>query len=151
MRRLILPLLIAALVAAACSEAQERVTIGSYYDSYAEITGNLEDRAGALNDVLSVAEPTSVDAQAWDEAADQMRDYADDLDSLTPPDELEEEHGAHVDALRQLVTAFERLIDGEDVELETVASRALETCAVLEELAYAHGIDFPQRCGDAVD
>lgn len=94
---------------------------------------------------------------------DVLRDFVDDLDTLTPPSLAAVEHEASVKAGRELIQRYVdlsgRLREAstpaelgdlliEDMELGPAVERFQATCRLLNEVAADNGISVDFNCGD---
>ncbi len=113
--------LVAAGLAAGCGGGDDRLSQGEYEDRVADVGTDLEESFDDLSGTFEQGEGASLD-----EAADQigqiqesMRERADELDDLEPPEDVQEAHDKLVEGLNGFaddLDEFRQAVDEGDVQ-----------------------------------
>ncbi|MDZ4278247.1 MAG: hypothetical protein U1B78_03815 [Dehalococcoidia bacterium] len=148
-----------------------QLTLEEYFEELEQISKDVDDRAAELEDdfdkSLDAADGDEEEVEAYltffDESLAALEDARDDVDGLSPPDEVEAEHGDFVEAADAAVEAFGELIDeaqdadsGSEIDELLVDDQSLadageeldDACFALQDIADDEDIDVDLDCGD---
>ena len=132
-------------------------TIGQKYD---DEFAAWEDRTrDALAGVTSAQEASNVFRPLLEDAGEILQTAFDELEDLSPPDEVADEHIAFADSIRALLNEFQRLLDEYDTlgfegvvaaiqgqELQSLERASDEACTDLQNAADDSGVDVDLNC-----
>jgi hypothetical protein len=128
-----LPIALAALLLAGCG-GDDRLTKEEYAAKVRSVYGDVQDAFRSTNVPASELAPRIGAAQ------DQLRDSADELDDVEPPDDVETEHTQLVDGMRRYADDLDRLRNaaesGDQRTIDDFNSRIAQNEAV-EQMAEA--------------
>ncbi len=152
-------------VTAACGSGDSgggELSLEQYFDQVGSITGNLEERAEALDQPLeqefdSEVEQVQAVRDAFTTVLPAFEDFINDLDALNPPPEAAAAHDELVAGFTNVVGGLENLID-QLAEVETAAEfsallfdpgsgfesaigQVTAACLQLQSIADDNGID----------
>jgi hypothetical protein len=157
----------AAVLTLACrggGEDGETLTLPAYFAAVQEADDTASARfqqiRGQLGEGQSEGEELEALKQVYPQQVATLRDLVEQLEALRPPDEVEEEHEAAVEALKRSIEVTEKGLDEvrRATELAAVSSflqrqevldadqRTSETCATLELAGTQLGINVDLDC-----
>jgi hypothetical protein len=133
-------------------------TIGQRYD---DEFAAWEDRTrDALAGVTSAQEASNVFRPLLEDAGEILQTAFDELEDLSPPDEVADEHTAFTDSIRAQLREFQKLLDDYDTlgfegvvaaiqgqDLQSLDRAQNEACADLQNAAEDSGVDVDLNCG----
>jgi hypothetical protein len=115
----------------------------------------------ALAGITSAQEATEVFRPLLEDGLEIIQTAHDELEQLSPPDEIADEHTAFVDSIRATLQEFQRLRDDYDTlgfegvvaaiqgqDLQSLDRASDEACADLQTAAEDRGVDVDLNCGD---
>ena len=102
--------LLALLALTACAGSEPRLSHQAYEAEMQAIARDMNARAAAMQQIASAS---SEDAflELFRQVRDVMREAADRVGDINPPEEIDEPHGVLADALDETADIFERLVD----------------------------------------
>jgi hypothetical protein len=119
-----------------------------------------ERTQAALAGITSAQEATEVFRPLLEDGLEIIQTALDELEELSPPDEIADEHTAFVDSIRATLQEFQRLRDDYDTlglegvaaaiqgqDLQSLDRASDEACADLQNAAEDRGIDVDLNCG----
>jgi hypothetical protein len=119
-----------------------------------------EDRTrDALANLTSAEEATEVLRPLLEDAGEILQTALDEVEDLSPPDEVADEHTAFTDSIRALLHEYQRLLDDYDTlgfegvaaaihgqDLQSLERASEEACADLQNAAEDSGVDVDLNC-----
>jgi hypothetical protein len=133
-------------------------TIGQRYDD--EFAAWEERTRDALAGVTSAQEASTVFRPLLEDAGEILQTAFDELEDLSPPDEVADEHTAFMDSIRAQLREFQKLLDDYDTlgfegvvaaiqgqDLQSLDRAQNEACADLQNAAEDSGVDVDLNCG----
>jgi hypothetical protein len=163
--RWILAVATAATVLTGCSDGA--MSEEAYFAEMESISQNADDELASWEDstrdafanVTSAQEATEAFRPLLEDAREIVQTTLDEIEALSPPDEVADEHTAFVDSIRALLNEFQRLLDDYDTlgfegvvaaiqgqELQSLERASDEACADLQNAADDSGVDVDLNC-----
>jgi hypothetical protein len=163
--RWILVVAMAATASPSCSDGA--MSEEAYFSELETISQKADDESAAWEDrtrdalatVTSAEEATAVLRPLLEDAGEILQTALDEVEDLSPPDEVADEQTAFTDSIRALLHEYQRLLDdydtlgfegvaaamqGQDLQsLERVSEAA---CADLQKAAEDSGVDVDLNC-----
>jgi ABC-type transporter Mla subunit MlaD len=140
----------------------------AYFSELETISQNADDELAAwadrtrdaLANVTSAEEATEVLRPLLEDAGEILQTALDEVEDLSPPDEVADEHTAFTDSIRALLHEYQRLLDDYDTlgfegvvaaiqgqDLQSLQRASDEACADLQSAAEDSGVDVDLNCG----
>jgi hypothetical protein len=163
--RWILAVATAATVLTGCSGGA--MSEEAYFAEMEAISQNADDELASWEDstrdafanVTSAEEATEAFRPLLEDARDIVQTTLDEIEDLSPPDEVADEHTAFADSIRALLKEFQRLLDDYDTlgfegvvaaiqgqDLQGLERASDEACADLQDAAEDSGVDVDLNC-----
>jgi hypothetical protein len=163
--RWILMVATAATALASCSDGA--MSEEAYFSELETISQNADDELAAwadrtrdaLANVTSAEEATEVLRPLLEDVGEILQTTLDEIEDLSPPDEVADEHTAFTDSVRALLRQFQRLLDDYDTlgfegvvaaiqgqDLQRLERASDEACADLQNAAEDSGVDVDLNC-----
>jgi hypothetical protein len=163
--RWILAVATAATVLTGCSDGA--MSEEAYFAEMEAISQNADDELASWEDstrdafanVTSAEEATEAFRPLLEDARDIVQTTLDEIEDLSPPDEVADEHTAFADSIRALLKEFQRLLDDYDTlgfegvvaaiqgqDLQGLERASDEACADLQDAAEDSGVDVDLNC-----
>ena len=163
--RWILAVATAATVLTGCSDGA--MSEEAYFAEMETISQNADDELASWEDstrdafanVTSVEEATEAFRPLLEDAREIVQTTLDEIEDLSPPDEVADEHTAFADSIRALLKEFQRLLDDYDTlgfegvvaaiqgqDLRGLERASDEACADLQDAAEDSGVDVDLNC-----
>ena len=113
--------LVAAGLAAGCGGGDDRLSQGEYEDRVADVGTNLEQSFDDLSGTFDEGDGASLDdaADQIGQIQEDMRQRADELDDVEPPEDVQEAHDKLVEGLQGFaddLDEFRQAVDEGDVQ-----------------------------------
>ena len=139
----------------------------AYFSELETISQNADDELAAWEDstraafanVTSADEATEAFRPLLEDASEILQTTLDEIEDLSPPDEVADEHTAFADSVRALLRQFQRLLDDYDTlgfegvvsaiqgqDLQRLERASDEACADLQNTAEDSGVDVDLNC-----
>jgi hypothetical protein len=139
----------------------------AYFSELETISQNADDELAAWEDstrdafanVTSAEEATEAFRPLLEDASEILQTTLDEIEDLSPPDEVADEHTAFADSVRALLRQFQRLLDDYDTlgfegvvaaiqgqDLQRLERASDEACADLQNAAEDSGVDVDLNC-----
>jgi hypothetical protein len=163
--RWILAVATTATVLTGCSDGA--MSAEAYFAELETISQNADDELAAWEDstrdafanVTSAEQATEAFRPLLEDASQILQTTLDEIEDLSPPDEVADEHTAFADSVRALHEEFQRLLDDYDTlgfegvvaaiqgqDLQSLERASDEACADLENAAEDSGVDVDLNC-----
>lgn len=127
-----------------------------------DASDEMRDRTqNALENATSAEDADEVFRPLLEDTIEYLQTGLDELEDLSPPDEVADEHAAFTASIRSTVHEFERLLDDYDTlgfegvlsaaqgqEFRSLSRASDEACADLQNAADEGGVDVDLRCED---
>src|SRR5215204_1785355 len=155
----------AATVLTGCSDGA--MSEEAYFAEMETISQNADDELASWEDstrdafanVTSAEEATEAFRPLLEDAREIVQTTLDEIEDLSPPDEVADEHTAFADSIRALLKEFQRLLDDYDTlgfegvgaavqgqDLQSLERASDEACADLQDAAEDSGVDVDLNC-----
>jgi len=163
--RWILAVATTATVLTGCSDGA--MSAEAYFAELETISQNADDELAAWEDstrdafanVTSAEHATEAFRPLLGDASQILQTTLDEIEDLSPPDEVADEHTAFADSVRALHEDFQRLLDDYDTlgfegvvvaiqgqDLQNLERASDEACSDLEDAAEHSGVDVDLNC-----
>ena len=125
-----------------------------------DASDELGDRTrGALENVTSAEEASEVFRPLLEDLRELLQTALDELEDLSPPEEVADEHTAFTDSIRDTLLLLQRLLDDYDTlgfdgvraaiqgqDFQDLSRASDEACAGLQNAAEDSGVDVDLNC-----
>lgn len=149
-----------ALTAAACGGGgSDSLTLEEYFDEIEALDKRFNEDSDALDAAFNSDDLDEIKG-AFEDGAANVEEFVNELDSIDPPDEVQEAHDEAVSAGGELVTAFKAMSDDVQnvesvddlVSLNTddaaaASERFTAACFDIQQVATDNEIEVTLSCG----